>query len=314
MNETHQPSIEENFDLKKTIKTTAKYWKILLPLILIGGLAMGGYNFMQQRNTSSALIYINSSGFAYQMTSSRDQRVAAISIDDLTAQMAANPNKQLVADTLGIAMNALPDVNIQRVKSDSNFFTITASTNDPQQNIRLENTWANLLVEQAKTKQLNQAAGELDISYKASQQANSDLVDFLHKNNLLYLTYSQLAELTGNNIFSDEVALPQPDTTLPSLPPAKLLELSALVENRISTKRVYDQMYLANQTFMIGLQNNPDFLVIEQAKAPQISIMNVLVNFFLGVLVVLILGIVVVFVAEWWKTPSPDDTQEKIQL
>jgi len=38
MNETHQPYIEGDLDLKIMIKPLAKYWKILLPLILIGGI------------------------------------------------------------------------------------------------------------------------------------------------------------------------------------------------------------------------------------------------------------------------------------
>jgi len=293
MNETHQPYIEGDLDLKIMIKPLAKYWKILLPLILIGGIVMGGYNFMKQKNTSSAQIYINDSEF--------------------TDQMVSDANKQLVADKLGVPVNNLPDVSIQSAKSNSNIFDIVASTNDLQENIKLENTWANLLVDQAKTKQITQATDEINISYKAFQQASNDLVAFLDKNNLLYLTYSQIEELTGNNIISGDTIIIQPETILPSISSVTLLELSTLVENRMSTKSVYDQIYRTDQTILIGMQNSTDFLLMEQAKTPQISLKSLLVNFLLGALVILILGIVVVFVVEWWKTPSSEEIQKRVQ-
>jgi len=138
-------------------------------------------------------------------------------------------------------------------------------------------------------------------------------VAFLDKNNLLYLTYSQIEELTGNNIISGDTIIIQPETILPSISSVTLLELSTLVENRMSTKSVYDQIYRTDQTILIGMQNSTDFLLMEQAKTPQISLKSLLVNFLLGALVILILGIVVVFVVEWWKTPSSEEIQKRVQ-
>jgi hypothetical protein len=170
-----------------------------------------------------------------------------------------------------------------------------------------------LFVEQSKKVYLSELQGQIDLGNKALIQTNSDLVEFLAKNNLSYLTYSQLEELTGYKILSNETIVLQSQTNLPTLPPDELKKLSNLIGNQLRAETLYNQVFGANQVKINAMQNSLDSIVVKQAVAPKTNLSSIFIYFILGALVALILGIVVILVAEWWKTPSPENTQIKVQ-
>jgi hypothetical protein len=288
MDKTNQKNSDYNFDLKKTIKLVFQRWKLLLPLLILGGALMGGYNYHQQSTTVSAVIYM-------------DQ-------EDLLQQLSSDKSKQAVADELGISFENLSSVEIQSDKTVPALVIITGSSRNLQENIKLVNTWAEVILEQAKIIQSSDAEGRIEVAYKAFTQANDDLVNFLVQENLTNLTYSQLEEMTGIDLLESDRVVMQADSNLPILPVDKLLKLTQLLNARVNAENIYNEIFSDDQKILYSLDNNSMKLsIVEQARTPKVELKSVLTNFVLGALAALIFAIIIILIVNWWKASTPED-------
>jgi len=288
MDKTNQKNSDYNFDLKKTIKLVLRYWKLLLSLLILGGALMGGYNYYQQSTTVSAVIYM-------------DQ-------EDLLQQLSSDKSKQAVADELGISFENLSSVEIQSDKTVPALVTITGSSRNLQENIKLVNTWAEVIIEQAKIIQSSDAEGRIEAANKAFTQANDDLVNFLVQENLTNLTYSQLEEMTGIDLVQSDKVVLQAESNLPILPVDKLLKLTQLLNARVNAETIYNKIFNENQLILNSLDNNSmNLSIVEQARTPKVELKSVLTNFVLGALAALIFAIIIILIVNWWKASTPVD-------
>jgi hypothetical protein len=288
MDKTNQKNSDYNFDLKKTIKLVFQRWKLLLPLLILGGALMGGYNYHQQSTTVSAVIYM-------------DQ-------EDLLQQLSSDKSKQAVADELGISFENLPSVEIQSDKTVPALVIITGSSRNLQENIKLVNTWAEVILEQAKIIQSSDAEGRIEVAYKAFTQANDDLVNFLVQENLTDLTYSQLEEMTGIDLVQSDKVVLQAESNLPILPVDKLLKLTQLLNARVNAENIYNEIFSDDQKILYRLDNiSMKLSIVEQARTPKVELKSVLTNFVLGALAALIFAIIIILIVNWWKASTPED-------
>lgn len=283
-----QPQVREA-DLHDLIQLIGRRFKLVLLIVLIGGLA-------------GAALYI----FAKPLQSA----VAVITVDPDTLVSSTSPYylvqndeiAQAVADKLGIALADLPDMSFTVDKTDKSVITIEADANDEKLAIAAANTWAEVAVDWLRSNS-NSLANNLNEAQTAVQKADKDLAEFLRNSGLDSLSWMDLVAITGVGDTGNINIYPE-QGTLPQLTIAQKEKLSQLMRAKVICEWNYLQISKASLT---AAQNSDQRIMILN-KSMHTEEKNILGGV-LAIPVGMVLGGLIacawILLADWWKNTIP---------
>lgn len=288
MESQFQNTSEFNIDIRKTIKLLLVHWKLIVILMAIGGLLMGAYNLYAQKTRATSIIYVNQ--------------------DKISGHLTSEKNKSIVAKKLGISANEMPEVQVQIDKTNPYLINLSSSSSKIQENINYINTWANVIVEETQKFQHSDSIGKIEDAKIAFENANENLLNFLIDQNLSFLSFSQLEELTGIDLLSSTNIHIDSKLDLPVLSEDVLKELINLCSIRSITNRTYS-MLSSNTNILFYSLKEFDPYIVEQAKETSLDLKSLVTNAFLGAVAGFVMTVVSLLFADWWKQGSGQNIQ-----
>ncbi|MBN2395435.1 MAG: hypothetical protein JXC36_03110 [Candidatus Atribacteria bacterium] len=277
-----------NFDIRAAIRLVANNWKLFVILTILGGILLGAFDLYQQKTIASAVIYVNQ--------------------DKLSGQLTSDKNKSIVANKLGIPEETMTEVQVQIDKSNSYLIKLSSSSSKIQENINYINTWADVIVEEAKNFQYQDTIERVENARLTFETANNKLISFLSDNNLMHLSFPQLAEIAGVDLTPSTYIYMDTKTELPQLTENKLQELAVLMNERLVTQHSYSNISGNTNILLYNFKTFEPYIV-ESAKKADISLKSLLTNAILGGLAVFILTLAVILITDWWKQVPEENLQ-----
>jgi len=292
--ESAQLYYDDEIELRKLIKTLLKGWKIILGLMVIGGVGAWGYSQLQSP------VYEASAKVLIDDTFLPVSAATFLTSEDVRAE---------TASVLEISTAELIVPHIATVLNDDQVLMVSVQAASAMQAASLANTWteAAIVVVQARAEaELAKAEAEL-------AKAEAELIDYLEQEGLLAWGWADLAAFTGVGWESGSSTQPE-FQALPAISAVQRLRLLELMRAQRSAEHKASGVIM--REVEEALQSNSQDIgdaasLIQAAEVPTNPTgVDVLVNTAVGLTAGGMLGMFWVFVVAWWRE---DSTSHKIE-
>jgi len=296
---------DDEIDLREIVLTLLKGWKtILLMTVLVGGAAFVYSKFQTPVYEASAQVLVDPSIYPSTTTT--------------TTLLLNETVRQKTAEIMDVSINALPETNpmvlknqgslysmtVEAESTDKTLFTISVQAPSAREAMQIANAWAEAGLADIEEKALLPLAVEAE-TQSAQADADRALVDYLKKNNLDQLTWSDLEILTGIGLAGNVLTPSTPDW--PQISSEQRLSIAALMQAKLDADVAYEQA--RNQSIQVraAFAVKPP-AVFNYAIAPENPVSpKTLMNTALGLVLGGMLGVFWVFAVAWWRGSEAEE-------
>jgi len=279
---------QEDLDLKELILALIKKWYVILIFTVIGAGSVFVYGLFHK--------YVP----IYSATA-----VIQMSDPNLTEFVLKEDNKALVAEKLGIDQKDVIMAGFTQQSGDKSLFNLTIQSVDRNKAKEQVNAWADVAIEQVQNSILGGAQSAIDKAQASVESADLILVQFLIKNNLSSLTWTELENLTGVISDSNFLAIENPidETQEPiMLSETQRLKLAELMRQKVTTEQAYQDISNSNNKILSDYRDQNYFVVSKAEWTSEItnnpkSIKGIVIGGVLGFLT----SIICLSFLFWWN-------------
>lgn len=279
-----QPIHVETISLRALIKTVISRWKLILILMVIGGLITSAVYFLRKPvYTATTVVSIDPSVLTGNTTPT-----FIISGDEIKEEVAENFNLDLLS---------LPAVTVITDKADKSISSISLESKNQQLAIEMANFWGKTAVSWI-LENMNQST-DLEAATKEVNAVTSELNNYLQSHNLGDLSWYELILITGVST-PESISLSSLTKDLPPVTAKQRIELSEILRKKEAAEWNYSiisQDILSNQ-----YQANLRVRVVNKAiEAEDTSILGSIIMIPLGLFIGLLIALIWIFMEDWWK-------------